>query len=1120
MKKHTMILLVVAVLCAGITEAVVQNEWTFETDPAGRALTNAINSAPAGVAFVGADTATQTDDSGGLVCAHVAGGELGLWTDGAVLRADVVNAASPAVRFLRYDFDYDMTSTNNNSGTLLALSFTDGISSNLAGVALKYSDVATHPAGITETVFETDLELTGRIAVIAKVDLATQEMKVWYNLSGENNFNASNAPNHTVTSLSMTTIEELQFQATGDFIASTNESAVIDNIRTATTWEEITNPLADYSQAPEIFITSFSDQLGGAMNIGETNIFRVVMKNTLSPATNVTSTLTFVGDPGDFTMIPSNPVITLGANESVTNTYEVVAHTDGAYLFTAQAFESAQAHGAPATFALAVGRRVSYDSHTVANDLSGLIPGVAEPGESFDLIITNINSGGAVVVDITNSLTASSPTYFPTIIATNATVYPSMDPADTATTTYRVSCSLSTPDGLHRFTVINQAADIAWTNTFELEVFRRAEISVTNAVTLRVAPGEIRSVSVTLANVGNVGTLFTVTDDGRVPTLYAAEAVSVARATGFRFSSSFDSWIGSNTDPLEIGFDFSLFGTEYDSFSVNQAGFLTLESTNGVTAEVKVFKTADLVDQATIRHQMLTGNRLVIAWNYDGDNQNGDPLEFQVILNANGTIQYLYEYGTWGEGEAGLSDAQNEQTFNPVLGQTSRDALELTPAPWLTYDPIAGSIDGFGTTQTLTFTADATDRQATNINEFIARVGSETSTNAIAVTVIVEEENIQIDVPASFSFSGPAGEISPSATLTVTNSGNVALSYSITDSGLANAGYTAEFVDYQWWHIPEAADYILDESELGTDSIEIGFPFVYKGNTYTRLVVGIDRLTMGPEILWPFVTNGLSLNNDSSIRVLRDMNRTSLTVTWENILLDGGRENLTYQAILYRDGSIRYNYRQLDLEGVTYNGAPITEVVYTIGNVSLISDGDFSWWGLDAETNEVDVLRRVSLDVVPVQQRIITFSPVFGFIPVGGSSNITLKGDARSLTGTGSNDVSTNTTLTFNYGATNNASTEITFTATNSVETAFPDPVALWGTENPSVSSQQNSDGSRTLSWPPADDSLRREYTIWYTMGLIDPWTPMGTIDNGTVYTDRDPVRNAAPVIFYKVTVK
>lgn len=642
------------------------------------------------------------------------------------------------------------------------------------------------------------------------------------------------------------------------------------------------------------------------------------------------------------------------------------------------------------------------------------------------------------------------------------------------------------------------------------------------AITLRVAPGETGSASVTMSNFQGAGTPFSVRDDGRRPSGYAVEIQSQSREffrpADYQPATVFSVWNGLETDPMDIGFNFTLFETEYNEFSVSQNGFLTLISTlltNEIpSAKVMPFETAIAVDQATIRYKK-RADQLIVAWG------NGTGQEFQAFLHADGTIEYLYESGTWGAGEIGLQ-GDKDQVISHIPGQTGKDSLLLTSgASWITYDPVSGNISGGGGTQKLTFSADApADEALGSTYNFITTVDWGGGSEVINVTVMVALENRQLDLPAAFTFSGSAGSISSAATMTVSNNTDVSIAYSIVDAGAQDAGYAFESVDYQWSHIPEVANYIIDESELDTEPVMIGFPFILNGNTYTSLLVGVGGLTLGSEMVTAFNVD-LLRDENTSIRAATDIGRTRFTVTWENIAVVGESQDQTFQVVLFRDGSIRYNYRFIESESLEPTGEPLFEKVYTIGNVSFVTEAEMPA-SIDVETNQIFSLARASFSGTPVQSKIITFSPTFGVIPAGETADISLIGDARSLTGGGTNDVEVSTRLIFTHGD-NAPSVDVTFIATNSVETTYPAEAAIaasmWGTDEVAVvSSKTDADGSRALSWPAPDDPLSRTYIVWYTTSLSHPWTTLAVVPNQISYVDT--AHNDEPVVFYKVTVQ
>ncbi len=75
----------------------------------------------------------------------------------------------------------------------------------------------------------------------------------------------------------------------------------------------------------------------------------------------------------------------------------------------------------------------------------------------------------------------------------------------------------------------------------------------------------------------------------------------------------------------------------------------------------------------------------------------------------------------------------------------------------------------------------------------------------------------------------------------------------------------------------------------------------------------------------------------------------------------------------------------------------------------------------------------------------------------------------------------------------------------------------MWGAD-PVVNSQQNADGSRTLSWAMANDGLSRTYVVWYSINLLSGWTELYRGDNFYSYIDSQHAN--LPVIYYKVSVQ
>ena len=1165
MKKRNSFELVV--LLAGLVAQVATaalpplylNEWMFDQDVAGRTLSEAVNSGTDGAVFsADSERITQTDGSRRLICNNNVPTGSPLWTSGAVLTADVIDSVSNEVRFLRYDFEYDMTSPGNRDGTLLALAFSDGTATNLAGVAFQYDQGAlpslNPPAGVlADPISTAALDFTGKISVIAGVDLSNQTLSVWYNLSGENTFGA--APNAVVSNLNLTSIQDLVFRANGDFVASSENQCVrIDNIRTAATWEEISAQLTDLTQSPALTV-SLSDSLGGGMVVGQTNLITVTIANSAGLASNVVSTLVHDGGTGLTILSSSNAPAMIVGGRSVEQTFWVRAESDGPYVLTAQATAAGGISSAPGTLLLDVGKAVRYDSYRITNDVGGLVSGVVEPGESFDLIVTSINRGAVPVAGITNSLVPDSTTYFPTIFAVTSDTYGYLARGNATSTVYHVTCSASTPNGLHTFSVANRTEDLEWVDTFQLDVLRLVNLSAsTNSLTLVVIEGRTNSAQVALSNTGNVSTPFSVSYNAAP--VYALQLNAETRVpfntkpADFYPDTVLTNWSGTTT-VVNIGFNFLLDGGSYTNVTVDQAGSVSLGN-----RKLSPFAREALVAPSQIRYQK-TADRLVVAWGVDGI--EGNATECQVWLNSDGTVQYLYEYGTWPLADAnGLVGAveflSSKYSYTP--GTVRMDGLLFTPKAWMTCSPSSGTVDGFGATQTLTVTADASLTRGTSTNVFTVTVSGEGSSTLIDVTVIVRRAGFKLDVPTAFSFTGPAGSISPAAYLTVTNSGDSSLTYVISDNSGKSGGYITNAADYIWSDVPVLADTVLETSDLDQTPVEIGFPFVYFGTAYTSLTVGVNgTLTMGTStvnkisVFAPPVASKLLLDENSSVRVLRNASGTRFVVLWENLAQTGGGQDQTFEAVLYRNGKIDFNYKQMGANwsagliqlvnsgSTTVKGSlsnatttvTTTNYVTTVGYVDKVI-GNAT---IQIETNRVTATNIVTtytaaangqvIEFIPKLPQVITASPIFGTIPAGQTADIALVGDARSLTPGGSRSVSTNTTLTFSYGTTNTATCKVTFTASNSVDAVFSAPelaVAAWGDANPKISVEVNADGTRTLSWPSAHDSYSRTYQIWYTTDLNVDWVELQTPVLTDVSSWVDDTHKTTPVVFYKITVR
>ncbi len=370
-------------------QAGILNEWGFSSDLAGRVLSEANNFGSEGIAFAAGDEDDlATDGTNALVCTQDdPGSTTGMWTNGAILNAATPSTVSNTVQYLRCDLTYDLSDTNNlnDSGGVVGFAFYDTTGSQVAGVALE-RDVGAGTSSPYPKTRVTNLPVAGIITMIAKVDLASQTMEVWYDLAGDVSGFSELSPD-AQKSVSIGSFDSLRFHATGDIQpVGSSDVVTVDLLRTADTWASIMADEGVFLPELQIAVTS-----SASMVVGENNLVTIVISNNGSPATEVTSTLIHDGDPSDFTIVSDNAPAPLGAGEFLTNTYWLTANADGGYEFTAQAV-STETNSLTAGFDLQVGQRTGryLNEWIFERDAEGLPlnqatnSGTAMPQAQFD----------------------------------------------------------------------------------------------------------------------------------------------------------------------------------------------------------------------------------------------------------------------------------------------------------------------------------------------------------------------------------------------------------------------------------------------------------------------------------------------------------------------------------------------------------------------------------------------------------------------------------------------------------------------------------------------------------------------------------------------------------------
>ena len=166
---------------------------------------------------------------------------------------------------------------------------------------------------------------------------------------------------------------------------------------------------------------------------------------------------------------------------------------------------------------------------------------------------------------------------------------------------------------------------------------------------------------------------------------------------------------------------------------------------------------------------------------------------------------------------------------------------------------------------------------------------------------------------------------------------NVTLNYSILDIGTSTNGYQWEKTSYSWMNVQQQDIYRYGFA-VGTDrgttpEIPLSFFFPFYGTVYTNCAVSVDgELLLGGEsVIGPY-RGDLVYDENSDIRYAGDANR--FTVIWENISQKNGGADLTFQAILYRNGDIRFQYDHLS----DADRWPFTPIEFEFGDLTTEAD--------------------------------------------------------------------------------------------------------------------------------------------------------------------------------------
>jgi hypothetical protein len=959
-----------------------------------------------------------------------------------------------------------------------------------------------------------------------------------------------------------------------------------------------------------IAVTTIIAPLGGPCNITFTNKLPaqlavkpfsttnlpIVLQNSGYIATNVTSYLTANPAYGSWLTVNSGIITNLSIIGS-TNATGLVTN-----LFNIATTTNAPTGTFPDAFVLSVaGIGSDGSTNTYSTDISlTVVPTVFASINKTRLFALTTNGTDTAVLTVSNtagwalSYNLSSPDAWLSYPSGTLNLASNSFTNITLTANATLTSGVGSYDGTLTVSQLNNTTPpIELSMLFEVGNRALPSVTPTNLV-ITVPRNSIATTNITLSNAGNVSVAFALSDSGAWAVNYL---VSTQTALMVYFpptyatpdtNNTFTSWIVDDTALMNLGFNFPFYGTNYSSFSVSRYGAIglgtnvdantqfppALPSTNiviigtvtnrSVRPAIAPFWGATAVATDSVRYEK-QADKLVVAWG----NRTGH--EFQAWVYTNGQIRYLYEQATWIDGAIGVQLTTNtSQTVSYSPGKGSQSVL-LTPQviPWVTPDVTTGTVNPSGS-QVITFTANATN-QATGTNNFNVTVTwGNGIIQTIPVRVIVTSPNPGISVPPSVTFSGLAGDITVT-NMMIVNTGNVAVAYSITDTGAQTNGYSWTNTTFSWdnsaWDDTSINAGELFDGDDKTAWLPISFPFTFYGNVYTQFLIDVNGgivLSLNPLIaLSPFSSASVTLDDNSTLRYSGTQNQ--LVVTWEN----SGENDQTFQAIISKNGIIRFQYQTLsgDWPG-SYNlimdttnrfliasllnettTVTTTNIIRTITNMAFNTPQYLVTTNITVSNNAT--IRSQAIRFTPKNPIVLSVEPVSGILPVGGTNIIKIIGDARSLTSGGTNNVNVNTIFGVNHpgsglvtsvvsGVTNIAPPNVVkpvsvlFRATNSMEAGFSTldsdedgmsdrTEALAGTDEFNADSVfgmgvvQNTDGSRTVSWPKADDNLSRTYTVRYTTDLMGEWTVLYSNDNFYSYTDS--AHADVPVIYYQVIV-
>jgi subtilisin family serine protease len=269
----------------------------------------------------------------------------------------------------------------------------------------------------------------------------------------------------------------------------------------------------------------------------------------------------------------------------------------------------------------------------------------------------------------------------------------------------------------------------------------------------------------------------------------------------------------SNVGPFPIGFPFSYYGVEYNSFRICSNGFLSFTSSStaysnqplpnaGAPANMVApfWDDLNLTASGEVYYES-DGSRLIVQWNNAAHYDSGSPYTFQAILNADGSIvfQYLTVGSPDNSATVGIQNASGTDALQVVYNTAyAHDnlAIKIQAVPqWITVTPTSGTVyAGDNTVLNVDYDSGGLLGGTYDANVRILSNDPDEPTFTVPVTLtVIGAPDIAV-APGSFDFGEVFIGATPTTEILVQNPGTDSLH--VSSISIIDAAYTLDLTSF------------------------------------------------------------------------------------------------------------------------------------------------------------------------------------------------------------------------------------------------------------------------------------------------------------------------------------